>query len=195
MHAQTELNSQARRAGRCGLCPTTDLRAMKRSATSRARLATLFHVLWRCCNCRAVDARHMLLLMRKGTRFAMCFCLLAALLLAAQPLIVALDRTLQALQGAPEFGALIICTTHGAVTQSDEGGAEKKTPAQKVPDCPFCALGYGSDSKAFLVVTGLEAAPPRHFIKAIAGIFAGHEVPQPRLRLVTAPPRGPPQHA
>jgi Protein of unknown function (DUF2946) len=131
--------------------------------------------------------------MRKGMRFAISISLLAALLMAAQPLIVALNLTVQSLADASELGALVICTTHGTVTLSDEAGAQKKSPAQKVPDCPFCALGCnGGASKALLRVTAPEAVPIRYFVETNAGIFAAHDVPRPRLRLVSAPPRAPP---
>ena len=134
--------------------------------------------------------------MRKGTRFAIGISLLAALLMAAQPLIVALNLAVRSLTDASELGALVICTTHGAVTLPVEPGTEKKTPAQKAPDCPFCALGCnGGASKALSAVTVPEAAPARYFVKIIADIFAAYDVPQPRLRLVTAPPRGPPQQS
>jgi hypothetical protein len=150
-------------------------------------------VLWRHRSCGAIDAGHMLPSMRKGTRFAIGVSLLAALLVAAQPLIVAHNLTLQALQGAPDLGALVICTSHGVVTLSDEAGAAKKAPAQKAPDCPFCALGCNAGaSKAFLALTVLQTAPTRYFVNSVAGIFAAHDAPRP-LRLVTASPRGPPQ--
>ena len=132
--------------------------------------------------------------MRRGRRLVVAVVLLAALLMAAQPLIVALSQSLRAIADAAELSSVVICTDHGAVTLSDEAGDGKGPPARKPPDCPLCVLGCGAaNPKVLLVGATSEPLLTPNAVEVIAPAFDFHQASQPLLRLVTSPPRAPPR--
>jgi Protein of unknown function (DUF2946) len=118
--------------------------------------------------------------------------LLAALLLAAQPLIFALSQTLWSNANATELASVVICTAHGAVTLSDEADGGKGPPAQKLPDCPLCVLGCGAATPKALLAAGISEPLLTNTVEVLQPAFDFRQASGPRLRLVTAPPRAPP---
>jgi hypothetical protein len=116
--------------------------------------------------------------------------LAAALLMAVQPFVLAL--TLQAAEVPSDWGTVVICTEHGAVTLPD--GADRRDPAappaQKAPDCPYCALGCNAAAKLVLAGSTPELSPTRNFVDVISDPILV-DAPHPPLRLLTSPPRAP----
>jgi hypothetical protein len=129
--------------------------------------------------------------MRRGRRLAVAVSLLAALLMAAQPLIFALSQT-WAIANAAELASIVICTAHGAVTLSDEADGGKRPPAQNPPNCPLCVLGCGAATPKALLPGGISEPLLTNTDEVLRPAFDFRQASGPLLRLVTAPPRAPP---
>jgi Protein of unknown function (DUF2946) len=129
--------------------------------------------------------------MRRGRRLAVAVSLLAALLMAAQPLISALSQT-WAIANDAALTSVVICTAHGAVTLSDEADGGKGPPAQKPPNCPVCVLGCGVATPKALLAGGISEPLLTNTDEVLRPAFDFHQASGPLLRLVTAPPRAPP---
>jgi hypothetical protein len=140
----------------------------------------------------------MVLAMRKGRSFvARVLLLAAALVMAVQPFALALSLRLEAAESASDWGAIVICTAHGAVTLPD--GADARSPAvppgQKAPDCPYCALGCNGGPAQFVLAAGTpELFPPWNIVELISDPIQ-YDAPRQLLRILTSPPRAPPSHA
>ena len=149
-------------------------------------------------HCSSLSVGLMLQRMQQRRRFALTTAFLAAVLMAAQPWIAALNLTLVAPADASELVQIVICTAHGAAILSQEGAAEQgaPTPRQKAPDCPFCAVGCGGgNAKVLLARTTTAPSPAYEPVAVIDGAIAVDHVPRVHWRLLTSPPRGPPRAA
>jgi hypothetical protein len=133
-----------------------------------------------------------LAMFRRRSSVARVLLLAAALLMAVQPFVLAL--TLQAAEVPSDWGTVVICTEHGAVTLPDgaDRGDPAAPPAQKAPECPYCALGCNW-GLAKLVLTASAASPPLPlgFVEVVIDPFFV-DAPRKLLRLLTSPPRAPP---
>ena len=123
--------------------------------------------------------------------------LAAALMMAVQPIAAALSLSSQAANGASEWGSIVICTAHGAVTLPDEADARSPAvpPGQNAPDCPYCALGCnGGPAQLVLPLGTPELFPPWNIVELVSDPIQ-YDAPRQLLRLLTSPPRAPPSLA
>ena len=138
----------------------------------------------------------MLFGMSKGRSFVPGVLLLAAVLMAAQPLTIALGLTFRSAGSTLDGQSIVICSAHGAVTVPGEDGAKGQAPApaHNNPDCLYCALGCGS-SKVSLVGSPPAARLSVGLVILLNQPIAAEDVPRSILRLLTSPSRGPPLSA
>jgi Protein of unknown function (DUF2946) len=135
------------------------------------------------------------LVMCKGRRFLARLVLLSvAFLMAVQPIALAYSQTQQQAKVATDWDPIVICTAHGAVTLTDDGGLPRP-PSQKAPDCPYCTLGCNAGlAKVLLPRSAAEPRPPLRFTVAIRDPVL-FDAPRQLMRLLTSPARAPPSQA
>jgi hypothetical protein len=148
-------------------------------------------------NCAMANARLMLAGMSRGRRFVARVLLLAAVLMAAQPLVLGLSLALATSANATDWGPIVICTGHGPVTLSQGGDGGAPLPrGQGVPDCPYCALGCNFGlTKVLPAASALQISLAWGVASSVPAPIAVIDVPRRILRLLTSPPRAPPHHA
>lgn len=119
-------------------------------------------------------------------------CLLAAGLLVAQSLVAGHVPIRETVVYEPVLGAMIICSSRGAVDNKYTG--QPPVPSEHKSHCPCCAFGCfaGCGGGAIAAVAGFESAALVDFIGSALYVPLPPDRSANFLRLTTTHPRAPP---